>query len=345
MNENNIENNNLPVEPQTPEVPTEPVAPVEQTVVQPEPVAETSEAPTTEVNTVPEQPVQPVVQETPVQQPTETVPVQTEVKEEKKKSSCLPIIIVVVILFILAIVGVVVGIIIFAGKGNKGGSGSGNNLTTSSTTTTTSADDEDDDYLSKIDFENVKVTKFENEASENIEIVKFSTAYDTINVALINKNDHPVDVEVKYSFFMDDDFVNYENAIRYLVEPNVITVIDEDLRFNEAYNRVTVEVIASESNILDQYEFVKDYTFVKINEDKKDVDDFGEFTNNLDKDVRVRASCIRYKGDNIAYVHVGYIVSPKPHEVEKCKCYSNEVPKSVDFDRTECIVSSVSYEK
>ena len=307
--------------------------PVETTV--------TESAPATQAPT--QQSVEPVqVQQTPVQ-------VQGA-QEQPKKNNIVPIIIIIAVVFILFVVGIIIAIVAFFTVNKSSSSETTTTITTTTeeTTTASSMDNDKKEYqvdVNKLDLTNISFkAEDDNPISNTVQLLKVYPSTSTspeLHITLNHTNSEPIDCTVYVNYYKDGVRIGSDYTIQDHIKPNKIALFDIRITVKEEFDSfdITYKTRKGDSERIDFVVNDKNYKALDVSK-KSDKTNVGELTNNSNDKVYIEAACLRYKGNELVYVHQGFAFLDKPGEIADCKCYESNVPKNIEYDRTEFQVFS-----
>lgn len=272
-------------------------------------------------------------------------------EQPKKKSNVGIIIGIIAAILLLSIIAIaiIVVILIFV---VRGGSEEPTSTTTTVTTTTASTlDDDKNKKVKDIDFTNISFRPEDNDdESKNIEFVKAYMNYTSSETAsryayvgVINKNDKNVDIAVYINYYKDGVRIGSDYTHKSFIKPNVISSLEISLSPKDEYDKVDITYQTSPADTYMVDVPVNSNNYKKLNEDSKTEKIFGEFTNNTKKDIYGYATCIRYKNNEIVYLHPGHLGEVKPGKKGECTCYKLDLNPNLDYDKTECVLNNVYY--
>ncbi|MBR6073554.1 MAG: zinc ribbon domain-containing protein [Bacilli bacterium] len=278
---------------------------------------------------------------------------QPQTTEPKKSNIGLIIGIVLglLLLLIIVIIAIIVVALLFFRNDKKQSTVT---TTTGEVTTTTAAsmdDDKKEGKVKELDFTNVSFKPEDNnEETKNIEFVSgfmgkegYQGASRYAYIGVINKNKTNQDIWIYINYYKDGTRIGSDSAITSFVKPNVLTVIDVNLKPKDEYDKfdITVKTTPGDSYMVDVP--VTDKNFKAINTDKKKADSYGTFTNDSKNKVYGYAACARYKDDKLVYLHRGYLGEVEVGKKKECTCYEVDLPEGLEYNKTECSLYNVYY--
>ena len=281
--------------------------------------------------------------------------VKVETTENKKTSKSFGILFIgvavalVSILLILGII-VIVAILLMVRKGDNDDKTTTTSTTTTEITTATLDDDKNKKVL-PIDFTNISFKPEDNDdESNNIEfvkgymnVVKSETATRYAYIGLINKNSENLDITVYINYYKDGVRIGSDYAIKSFIKPNVITVVEVTLQPKDEYDKVDITYTTNPGAAYMKDVPVTSKNYTKINENKKKALNYGQFTNDSKKKIYGYASCVRYKNNEIVFIHPGHLGEVEVGKKGNCTCYDLDLDENLDYDKTECVLNNVYY--